>query len=93
MPCTLEDHSRDYALNLRAGAEVADAYAAWVVAEIESDPDLLDGWTHSRRWPEWAYQNVSECFQCGSPWALLCPDASPVCWQCPFCGCSRPVVS
>lgn len=83
---TLEDHCRDWARRQRAPEAVANAYAAYVVAEVEADPGLLPGWHHPRDYPAWASRNLSECMQCGSPWALR--QAS--CWECQDCGCSRP---
>jgi hypothetical protein len=89
MTYTVEDHSRDYALYQGAPAAIADAYAAYVMAEIDADPSELDGWNHMRRWPCWAERNLSECFQCGSGHALRFPDALPPCWECQDCGCTR----
>jgi hypothetical protein len=91
MPDTLQEHSRDYALNQGAPVTVADAYAAWFVAEEAAGvyDGLEHGPSHRTEWADWRDDNLADCLQCGGPWALLC--SYPVCWQCEVCGCSRPV--
>ncbi len=86
MAYTLYEHSQDWALlSANAPGDIADAYAAYVVAEDESGAYGELGAYHPSEWAAWSERNLAECQQCGSEWALR----KSGCWECQDCGCSR----
>lgn len=93
-PYTLLEHCRDWAAGQGAPAAVADAYASYALAVFPWAATYVLAPASSgspEMWASWRERNLSSCLRCGGPWALLCLDARPVCWQCAACGCSRPV--
>ena len=86
MPYTLEQHSQDYAAEtMGAPAEVARAYAAYVV-ECDEAGDFGElGAYHPDEWRRWSGRHLADCLQCGSRWALRRSG----CFECQDCGCAR----